>query len=211
VATKKTAKKSSAKTAMKKSPARKVEDERYPRVRAILNASTRGLTSADEAKFSEYFDRFGDMTEAGKQAIEEIITTTQEHGPELNRVSQELLVQLIPSLDLPDDQRSKLTAYCISLIDRAGTLLDRSSLALSMLAYQRLGQSTFSARKNAAKRQRTDPKAQAMAEIRSEWEKAGRPGAVFARQMHARFSDVIASEGSIRNAMSKWRRGESSS
>jgi hypothetical protein len=51
-----------------------------------------------------------------------------------------------------------------------------------------------------------DPKAKAMAEIREEWERRRRPGASFAREMHGKFAGILESEGSIKNAISRWRK-----
>jgi hypothetical protein len=56
-----------------------------------------------------------------------------------------------------------------------------------------------------------DPKAAAMSQIREEWEKAGRPGASFARDIHTRYADVLVSEKSIENAIARWRKEQSSS
>lgn len=66
------------------------------------------------------------------------------------------------------------------------------------------------ARGKAKARWTNDPKAAAMAEIRDEWERRRRPGAAFAREMHAKYSGVIASEASIKNAISRWRKEPSS-
>lgn len=60
-------------------------------------------------------------------------------------------------------------------------------------------------------RWKNDPRSRAMTEIREAWEKAGRPGAAFARQIHTRYADVITSERSIESAISRWRREKSSS
>ena len=67
------------------------------------------------------------------------------------------------------------------------------------------------AARNARKRWAGDPKAAAMAEIRQKWEKEGRPGASFARRMHAQYAAVITSNGAIENAIGRWRKEESSS
>jgi hypothetical protein len=141
----------------------------YPNARAIQQAHPRNLTELDEAKFGQFFDRYGAFSDAGKAAIEEIVSTVQEHGPELNRVCQELLTTILPSLDLPEDQKGRLTAYCLSIIDRSGTLISRTSLALSLLSYQKMGERKFAARRNSARRLAADPKAQAKSKALELW------------------------------------------
>lgn len=58
-----------------------------------------------------------------------------------------------------------------------------------------------------------DPKSIAMKEIRAEWEQRNRPGASFAREMAVKYQmdGTEISEGSIKNAIGRWRREKSSS
>ena len=70
------------------------------------------------------------------------------------------------------------------------------------------------ARRNVEKRLEHDPKHAAMAAIRAEFDRwqtrathyAGDPD--FAIKMHAKHSAVIRNEGSIKNAVTRWRRGK---
>ena len=57
-----------------------------------------------------------------------------------------------------------------------------------------------------------DPKVAAMNAIYSEWEMRGRPRAAFAREMAIQYqaSGVDIAEGSIKNAMTRWRKKSSS-
>ena len=79
------------------------------------------------------------------------------------------------------------------------------------------GQESARRRKGAATANERKPSAVAMRKIRSEWIRLqGRgqryPGdAAFAKGMHAKHSDAITNEGSIKNAITKWRKGRESS
>lgn len=73
------------------------------------------------------------------------------------------------------------------------------------------------ARRNVEKRLEHDPKHPAMAAIRAEFDRWQARAvrytndADFAKKMHAKYADVIANEGSIKNAVSRWRKAKESS
>ena len=66
--------------------------------------------------------------------------------------------------------------------------------------------------KGAIRRHEADPKSRAMKEIQSEWQRAGRPGASFARDIAKKYhlAGIELTEGGIKNAISRWRKESSS-
>lgn len=77
-----------------------------------------------------------------------------------------------------------------------------------------LARSVRASRNAARKRWDESPKTEAMLAIREEWEAMRSSGrhlsdAEFARRAMERYSDVITNEGSIKNAISRWRRESS--
>lgn len=68
------------------------------------------------------------------------------------------------------------------------------------------------ARKGAKARAAKDPKARAMEAIRAEWERRHRPGGKFAADMARQHQQqgIEISEGSVKNAITRWRKESSS-
>lgn len=92
----------------------------------------------------------------------------------------------------------RLVSRSLNLADTLNTVIDTKDAALQRQREDR--------KRGAAAKIASDPRSTAMAQIRAEWEGRHRPGAAFAREMHAKYAGVITSERSIANAISRWRR-----
>ncbi len=133
------------------------------------------------------------------------------------RVAQDLALRMV---ELAADPRlSALEAY--HLFKAADEALRTGGDAVEALQNVALGASYLARTctnvgaatnsNGALKKASTNPAALTMREIKSEWERLQRPGArypgdaAFAKSMHAKHSDVIRNEGSIKNAITRWR------
>lgn len=120
-----------------------------------------------------------------------------------------------------DPRLSALEAYhCFKAADealRTGSdavqALQNVALGASYLARTCTNVGAAANSNGALKKAATSPAAKTMREIKNEWERLQRPGgkypgdAAFAKSMHAKHGDVIKNEGSIKNAITRWREG----
>lgn len=102
--------------------------------------------------------------------------------------------------------RTAQTGYKLALTLSNAALSEQQKLAAQALMHasnrQRGGEIRWA----------RDPKSQAMAEIRAEWERRQRPGGGFAGEMARKFQQrgIDISEGGIKNAIGRWRKSSSS-